>query len=149
METNAQKIQADLAEVGINVTLNPGELQVSLEEYRSGQQGFAYWFWGPDFLDPIDVLSFLPGGKVGGERANWTDENAEQSIIDLRDQAAVESDPEARVALFQQIQDYLRESGPWAAFLQPNVQTAFRSDLQGYVWHPQWLINLALLSRAE
>ena len=149
METNAQKIQADLAEVDIVVTLNPGELQVSLEEYRTGQQGFAYWFWGPDFLDPIDVLSFLPSGKVGGERANWTDENAEQAIIDLREQAAVESDPAARVALFQQIQDYLRESGPWAAFLQPNVQTAFRSDLQGYTWHPQWLINLALLSRAE
>ncbi|MEM6284778.1 MAG: ABC transporter substrate-binding protein, partial [Chloroflexota bacterium] len=34
MNTNAQKIQADLAEVGINVTLQPGELQVSLEEYR-------------------------------------------------------------------------------------------------------------------
>lgn len=149
MDTNAQKIQADLAEVGINVTLNPGELQVSLEEYRSGQQGFAYWFWGPDFLDPIDVLSFLPGGKVGGERANWTDENAEVAILELRDQAAVETDPDARVALFQQIQDYLRESGPWAPFLQPNVQTAFRSDIQGYVWHPQWLIDLALLSRVE
>lgn len=149
METNAQKIQADLAEVGINVTLNPGELQVSLEEYRSGQQGFAYWFWGPDFLDPIDVLSFLPGGKVGGERANWTDDNAEQAILDLRDQAALESDPEARVELFRQIQDYLREAGPWAPFLQPNVQTAFRADLQGYVWHPQWLIDLSLLSRAE
>ncbi len=149
MDTNAQKIQADLAEVGITVNLNPGELQVSLEEYRAGQQGFAYWFWGPDFLDPIDVLSFLPDGKVGGERANWTSENAEQVILDLRDQAAVESDPEARVALFQQIQDYLRERGPWAPFLQPNVQTAFRADIEGYVWHPQWLINLALLSRAE
>jgi len=149
METNAQKIQADLAEVGINVTLNPGELQVSLEEYRNGDQGFGYWFWGPDFLDPIDVLSFLPGGKVGGERANWTDENAEQAILDLRDQAAVESNPDARVELFGQIQDYLRESGPWVPFLQPNVQTAFQSDLQGYVWHPQWLINLAILSSAE
>ncbi|MDZ4770968.1 MAG: ABC transporter substrate-binding protein, partial [Chloroflexota bacterium] len=142
-------IQADLAEIGINVTLNPAEIQVSLEEYRNGLQGFGYWFWGPDFLDPIDVLSFLPGGKVGGERANWTDENADPAIVALRDQAAIESDPETRVALFEQVQDALRESGPWAAFLQPNVQTAFRADLQGYAWHPQWLINLALLNRAE
>jgi len=149
MDTNAQKIQADLAEIGINVTLNPAEIQVSLEEYRNGLQGFGYWFWGPDFLDPIDVLSFLPGGKVGGERANWTDENADPAIVALRDQAAIESDPETRVALFEQVQDALRESGPWAAFLQPNVQTAFRADLQGYAWHPQWLINLALLNRAE
>ncbi|MGQ9908473.1 MAG: ABC transporter substrate-binding protein [Candidatus Flexifilum sp.] len=149
LDTNAQKIQADLAEVGINVTLNPGELQVSLQEYRSGQQGFGYWFWGPDFLDPIDVLAFLPGGKVGGERANWTDENADPEILALRDQARIETDPAARVALFAQIQEYLQQSGPWAPFLQPNVQTAFRSDIQGYVWHPQWLIDLALLSRAE
>ena len=148
MDTNAQKIQADLAEVGINVTLNPGELQVSLEEYRSGAQGFGYWFWGPDYLDPIDVLSFLPSGTVG-LRARWSDDNADQAAIDLREQARVEVDPDARVTLFQQIQDYLRESGPWAPFLQPNVQTAFRADIEGYVWHPQWLVNLATLSRAE
>ena len=68
MSTNAQKIQSDLADVGVNVTLNPGEVQVALEDYRNGQQGFGYWFWGPDKLDPVDFLEFLPGGKVASER---------------------------------------------------------------------------------
>lgn len=149
MDTNAQKIQADLAEVGINVTLEPGELQVSLEQYRTGQQGFGYWFWGPDVLDPIDIISFLPGGKVGAERANWTDENADASIIELRDAARVATDPAEREQLFTDIQTYLQESGAWAPFLQPNVQTAFRADLEGYVWHPQWLLDLTLLSRIQ
>jgi peptide/nickel transport system substrate-binding protein len=160
MDTNAQKIQADLAEIGINVTLNPAEVQVALEGYRAGTQGFAYWFWGPDVLDPLDILSFLPckikagtedeceTGNVGG-RANWTDENADQEILDLRDQARVETDADARLDLFSQIQDYEQQHGPFAPFLQPNVQTAFRSDIEGYVWHPQWLIDVALLSRAE
>ncbi len=147
MNTNAQKLQSDLAEVGINVTLNPGELQVSLEEYRNGEQGFAYWFWGPDVLDPVDVLSFVPGGKVASERSNWNDDNADPEILELRDRAAVESDPMVRAELFASIQDYLQQSGIFAPFNVPPTQTAFRATIDGYVWHPQWEMDVALLSR--
>lgn len=149
MNTNAQKIQADLAEVGINVTLEPLELQIALEEYRAGQQGFGYWFWGPDVLDPIDLLSFVAGGKVAKERTNWDDANADADILALRDQALAETDPEARIALFDQIQAYMQENGPYAPFNQPAVHTAFRADIQGYAFHPQWTLGLAALSRAE
>jgi peptide/nickel transport system substrate-binding protein len=150
MNTNAQKIQSDLAEVGINVTLRPGELQVSLEEYRNGEQGFAYWFWGPDILDPLDVLSFLPGGKVASERTNWNPENVEdQELLDLIAQAEVETDAETRVELFAALQDKLQESGPFAPFNLPSVQTAKLADIEGYVYHPQWTLDVAILSRAE
>lgn len=149
MNTNAQKIQADLAEVGINVTLMPGELQVALDEYRSGLAGFAYWFWGPDILDPIDMLSFLPGGKVGGERANWDDSNSDPEIQELRDLAAVESDTARRVELFAAIQEYMQQSGIFAPFNVPATQTAYLATLQGYVNHPSWTVDVALLSRSE
>lgn len=149
MDTNAQKIQADLAEVGINVTLNPGELQVALESYRNGLEGFGYWFWGPDVLDPTDTLSFAPGEKVGGVRAQWQLENADPAWADLIARGRVETDPAVREEIFTQVQELFRQSGAFAAFLQPGVQTAFRADLEGYVWHPQWLVDLAILSRAE
>ncbi|MBI5669308.1 MAG: ABC transporter substrate-binding protein [Chloroflexi bacterium] len=149
MNTNAQKIQADLAEVGITVTLNPGELQVALEEYRSGKEGFGYWFWGPDKLDPVDFLSFLPGGKVATERALWTPERAEQSLLDLIEQAKVETDQAARLDLYRQLQQYAQQTSTFAPFNQPDIQTALRADIQGYVWHPQWLLDVALLSRSE
>lgn len=145
LDTNAQKIQADLAEAGIRVTLRPGEVGVSLEEYRNGKQGFAYWFWGPDILDPVDFLAFLPGGKVANERTNWTD--APQEILDLIAQAKVESDPAARESIFTQLQDWAQQNGAYAPFSVPAVQTAYRSNLQGYVWHPDWLLDIALLSR--
>jgi peptide/nickel transport system substrate-binding protein len=148
MNTNAQKIQADLAEVGINVTLNVGDLQTSLEEYRNGQQGFAYWFWGPDILDPSDFLAFLPGGKVATERAQWMPENAPEELITLIDQARVTSDQEARLAIYAQLQQWAMENGPFAPFNQPDIQTVYRADLQGYVWHPQWLLDVSLLSRS-
>lgn len=149
MNTNAQKIQADLAEAGITVVLNPGELQVSLEEYRNGQQGFGYWFWGPDVLDPIDLLSFLPGGKVAAERANWTADMVAPEIAEMIEMAKVETDTEARLALFEQLQEFMQQEGIFAPFNVPATQRAYLSTLQGYVWHPQWELDVALLSRAE
>lgn len=149
MTTNAQKIQADLAEIGITVNLMPAEVQVALEGYRSGTQGFAYWFWGPDFLDPADFLSFLPGGKVAAERARWTADQASPEMAELIEQAKVETDPAARLDLFSQLQTLAQQDSAFAPFNQPDLQTAFRADIQGYVYHPQWLIDVALLSRAE
>ncbi len=149
LSTNAQKVQADLAEIGIDVELRPGEVQVSLEEYRNGEQGLAYWFWGPDILDPVDFLSFLPGGKVAKERTNWTEDMVDQEILDLIAQARVESNPEARADVFEQLQVYSQESGAYAPFNVPAIQTAFGSDIEGYIWHPVWTIDVTLLSRSE
>ncbi|MCL4251445.1 MAG: ABC transporter substrate-binding protein [Anaerolineae bacterium] len=148
METNAQKIQADLAEVGINVTLSPAELQVALENYRTGAEGFGYWFWGPDILDAIDMLAFLPGGKVADERALWTPDRADAALNDLVARARVATDPAEREEVFTALQASMQENSPFAPFIQPDVQTAFRSDIEGYVWHPQWLLDVALLSRS-
>lgn len=148
MNTNAQKIQADLAEIGITVTLDKGDLQTKLEGYRGGLDALGYWFWGPDFLDSKDFLAFLPGGKVASERAKWMLENEPQEIQDLIAQATVESDTAKRLDIFTQLQEYAQQNGAFAPFIQPNIQFVMRADVQGFVWHPQWLLDLALLSRA-
>lgn len=147
LSTNAQKIQADLAEIGITASLLPGEVQVSLEGYRSGTQGFSYWFWGPDKLDPIDFLEFLPGGKVATERARWDEDMLADEIRELISQARVESDPAARAELFDRLQAYAQDDSAFAPFSVPAIQTAFGNDIAGYVWHPQWGVDLSLLSR--
>jgi len=149
MNTNAQKIQSDLAEVGIKVTLAPAEIQVALDTYRNGKDGLSYWFWGPDFLDPADYLAFLPGGPVATNRALWTPERADPELLSLIQQATVATDPAARYALYEQLQRIGMEVGPFAPFNQPGVQTATRADIQGYIYHPQWLIDVALISRSE
>ncbi|MEM9952598.1 MAG: ABC transporter substrate-binding protein [Chloroflexota bacterium] len=149
LSTNAQKIQADLAEIGIVVSLRPGEVQVSLEEYRNGEQGFAYWFWGPDILDPIDFISFLPTGKVAEERTNWTPDSLPEDILALIEQAKTESDPDVRLDVFNQLQAWSQENGAYAPFNVPAIQTAVGSDIQGYIWHPSWTLDITLLSRSE
>jgi peptide/nickel transport system substrate-binding protein len=147
MGDNAEKVAADLAEVGIQVTLNPGEVQVSLEGYRAGTQGFAYWFWGPDYIDPGDYIVFLPERLVG-LRAQWSEDRGDETVLDIRDRAEVETDPDTRTQIFAEMQDYLQQNGPWAPFIQPGVQIAYRSDIEGVVYHIQWLIDVAILSRS-
>jgi peptide/nickel transport system substrate-binding protein len=147
-DTNAQKLQADLAEVGIAVTLNPQDVGVAFESYRGGTQAFGYWFWHPDYIDPGNHMVFLPDRTLG-LRVNWTAENADPAIIALRDQAEVETDPDSRIALFAEIQDYLQQSGPWAPFLQNGIQVAHRADIAGEVYHPQWILDVTQLSRSS
>jgi peptide/nickel transport system substrate-binding protein len=143
----AQKVQADLADAGINVTLKPGEVNTELANYRAGQEGLGFWLWGADYFDSNDYLAFLPEGIVG-KRASWTNANSEPAIQQLRDQINVETDTGRRAALWQQAQDYLLQNGPWATLVQPGVYIATRSNVSNYVWNPAWRVNPYVLSKS-
>jgi peptide/nickel transport system substrate-binding protein len=143
----AQKVQSDMADVGINVTLKPGEVGTELANYRAGQEGFGFWLWGPDYFDSNDYLAFLPEGIVG-KRANWTDANSDPTIQQLRDQINVETNTSRRAQLWQQAQDILMQSGPWATVIQPGVYVATRSNISKYVWNPSWRVNPYVVSKS-
>ncbi len=141
----AQKVQADLAEVGITVKLVPEEFQTSLAAYRAGEQGFSLWLWNPDYYDTLDYVEFLPEGVVGN-RANWTAENADQEILDLRDAVKIETDPEKRNELFHEIQIYEQHHGPFVPLFQPGVHFAYSASLKGFYYNGQWRVDLTQLS---
>jgi peptide/nickel transport system substrate-binding protein len=142
----AEKVQADLAEVGINVTLKPGELMTVLANYRAGTEGFSFWMWGADYYDVSDYLEFLPEGIVG-LRAQWTDERADQTIKDLRDAAKIEMDNAVRVELWDEIQTYLQTSSPFVPLIQPGAVVAHRQWLKGYVFNESWKVDPYLVAK--
>ncbi len=142
--TFAQKIQADLNEAGFTVTLAPKEVQVALEAYRQGTEPFGLWLWLPDYLDANDYIEFLPSGVVG-TRVSWTDENADETALALRDALKVETDEAARAELFAQMQDYLMEQGPYAPVIQPGIQIGLSNRLSGFSYNPQWRVDVSKL----
>ena len=142
----AEKVQADLAEVGINVTLKPGELMTVLANYRDGAEGFSFWMWGADYYDVSDYLEFLPEGIVG-LRAQWTDERADQTIKDLRDAAKIEMDNAVRVELWDEIQAYLQTDSPFVPLIQPGAVVAHRQWLKGYVFNESWKVDPYLVAK--
>jgi peptide/nickel transport system substrate-binding protein len=142
----AEKVQADLAEAGINVTLKPGEFMTVLANYRAGEEGFSFWLWGADYYDVSDYLEFLPEGIVG-LRAHWTDEVAEQEIKDLRDAAAVEMDDDNRAEIWSDIQAYMQQKSPWVPLVQSGVTIAIRQNVKGYVYNQMWWIDPYLCAK--
>lgn len=124
----------------------PGEIQVALEAYRQGTEPFGLWLWLPDYRDSLDYVEFLPEGVVG-KRVNWTNDNADEEILALRDALKVETDDDVRSGMFIEMQDYLMERGPYAPILQPGLQIGLRSNVNGFVYNPQWRVDVSLLSK--
>jgi peptide/nickel transport system substrate-binding protein len=125
----AQKIQNDLASIGITTELVPENVTISLNTYRLGQQSLGLWYWSPDYYDNISQLAFLPGNTVG-LRANWQAES-NPALVALSNAASTETDDAKRAALFGQIGAELIEDSPFAVLLQFNGQYAVRKGITG------------------
>ena len=53
----AQRVQANLQAIGINVELAGAPVGTWLQRYRDGKMPFGLSLWGPDYPDPSDVSS--------------------------------------------------------------------------------------------
>ncbi len=138
-ETMAQKIQADLAQIGITIDLVPMTIQVWLDAYRAGKEQMTLSLWSPDYNDPSDYLTFFPGQKLA-LRGGWA-AGANAPIEDLAKKAAVEQDQATRVGYYQQAQKLLNQDGPFAPFLQPSQAIGYRSNISGFTLNPVWIVT--------
>ena len=89
--TLAQRVQANLQAIGINVQLSGSPTGTWLTKYRSGKMAFGLSLWGPDYPDPADYLTFAPGELVG-LRVGWP-KGANATIEKTAAAAAVATDP--------------------------------------------------------
>jgi peptide/nickel transport system substrate-binding protein len=145
--TLAQKVQADLAEAGIDVQLKPADIGVALERYRNGEESFGLWLWGPDFVDPLDRLAFTPDGKVG-VRVKWSAENASPELVTLVEQAKVATDLAERDELFTAIQQHMLDESPFVFLVQSGTQVAYNAALQNFTYTSAlWRIDPYTLSK--
>ena len=139
----AERIQAQLKEVGITVTLAPAPTTTELDNYRNGKEQTGLWYWGPDYPDPSDYLVFLPGGLVG-LRAGYA-KGADPALTALGDKAATATDTATRQKLYEQIQTTLNTSGPFVPLMQPSRHMVSAASVTGLAYNPVWTIDVAAL----
>jgi peptide/nickel transport system substrate-binding protein len=142
--TLAQKVQANLQSIGINVQLSGAPTGTWLTNYRSGKMAFGLSLWGPDFPDPADYLTFAPGELVG-LRVGW-DKGAAPAIEKTAAAAAVATNPAARAKLFQQFQRQLNASGPYFPLMQPTQVFVATSDLKNAVYNAVYSVDVTKLA---
>jgi peptide/nickel transport system substrate-binding protein len=143
-ETLAAKIQADLAEVGIELELESREPVSHLADYRAGKLAMTISPWTPDFLDPHGWA--IPFGVPGGSAAKRVHyEN--QEVGDIAIAAGKETDSEKRAKMYLEFQKKMLEDAPFIGLIQPKVLIAVGPDVQGYVFNPVWWVDLYGLSK--
>lgn len=138
----AQKIQGDLAQVGINLQLDGLPIVTAIQGYRGGRNQVGVWGWAADYPDPSDFLVYAPG-RVVGKRAGWlpSASPAAQQLATLADQAEAEIDPRKRVALLQDWERRMAQVGPYAPLFQPAVPYASRSNVENVAYHSVWAVD--------
>jgi peptide/nickel transport system substrate-binding protein len=148
MNVLAQKIQSDLAEVGIELSLDGLPRTTALQKYRDAQNQVGVWSWAADFPDASNFLVYLPGRTVG-LRAGWPEDySAEtEALVALGEKTEATVDDTARIDQYHEIENTIREIGPYAPLFQPAVPYAFASDLSGVTFNSVWGVDLYAVSR--
>lgn len=139
----AQRVQANLKEVGITITLAPASVQTALDTYRGGKEEMGLWEWGPDYPDPGDYLNFLPG-QVVGKRANWL-AGQSPALEALGTKAGATIDDATRVTQYTEIQKMMNQSGPIMPLIQPAQILVAANSVKNVKANALWLVALSEL----
>jgi peptide/nickel transport system substrate-binding protein len=134
----AQKIQADLKKVGIEVELLPEEFGAMMTKYRAKTEAAVISYNTPDFLGPSDWVGQMVL-HTWAPRLHYDSAKAK----DLANKAAAESDPKKRIPMYHEILKVLVDEGPYAMLVQGKVQVVTRANISGYQYFPLGYAHLA------
>jgi peptide/nickel transport system substrate-binding protein len=142
-EAEAAKIQSNLAEAGITVTLNGQPAAIATPNYRGGKNQMGLFGWAPDYPDPNDYLPFLPDQLVG-KRAGWL-AAANPTLVDMGNKAGATADPKSRADQFRTIQEKLNQESPIFPLLNAGQSVVTTKNLTHVDYSPVWYIDFAAI----
>jgi peptide/nickel transport system substrate-binding protein len=144
-ETLAAKIQSDLAEVGIKVTIVQNTSTEFLTAYRAQELSFVFSTWTPDYLDATMWSDYFSFPDAGLSKRILMDD---PKIADLGKQAGNETDPAKRADLYAQYQQAHLDEAVFIPLLQPQQLFAMRSNVEGFVFHPVYFMDFYQISKS-
>ena len=130
----ARILQAQLAKVGIDLKLKSYEWGTFYGDIKSGNFQLTSMRWvgvtEPDFYYDIYHSSQIP--PAGRNRGRYV--NAEMDS--LVEKGRVTTDPEARKAIYAQVQALVARDLPYISLWHPNNISVVHKRVQGYEQHP-------------
>ena len=132
----AQAVQANLAEVGIKVTLVAGEQRQVITKTRARQHQMAMVRWGSDYMDPhsnAETFNINTDNSEANQnrtlawRSNWKDDDLTKRTIE----ALKERDAKRRVAMYERLQKDHQERSPFVIMMQQVEVAAMRKTTTG------------------
>lgn len=133
----AQAVQADLAAIGIKVTLLPGEQKQVITKTRARQHQLAMLVWGTDYFDPNSNAQAWCENPDDSDQSKlkilaWRSHYVDKELNDEAVAAVHELDPAKRIALYHKIQTQFMERAPFAMLLQKNAVAVLGKGVSGF-----------------
>jgi peptide/nickel transport system substrate-binding protein len=144
----AEVVQQDLKEVGIQVELRPAAYSVCLDAIgRRKAVPFSLSGWTEDYPDPGDFLHALcEGTRIVDDGCNNMAFYDSKEVNKLLASAAVETDPDKRLALYRQAEDIVMDDAPYCVLLNSLESRMCQPWVKGFRLHPMWLVRYDKLS---
>jgi ABC-type transport system substrate-binding protein len=136
----ATDIQAQLAELGINVTLDLQESGTFIDNANSGNLGFYLLGWGADYPDATNFMDFHFGAGASPQfGTGFTD------VHDLLSEAGSLTDQETRNGLYAEVNTLLAEYVPMVPVAYGGSALAYKATVTGAHASPLSNENLSVM----
>jgi peptide/nickel transport system substrate-binding protein len=140
----AQKVQADLKEIGVTLELFPQEISVWREEYRGAKAIMTLGWQTPDYPDSdSNAWGFGAVDGVFAKRMLYVNPETDK----LQKQALLVPDPEKRKPIYAKFLTMIQDDANFVALVQPKENIAYRDNIKGMVYHPVTKAPIRLLSK--
>ena len=126
----AQEIQAQLAEVGIKVTINKMESGPFLDSVAAGEQGLYLLGWGMDYPDATNFYDFHFASNQVRFGNEWPD------LVEEIKAAAQLSDPAERQAHYDMVNALIKEHVPMIPVAHGATANAMKAEVGNVVMGP-------------
>ena len=128
-------MQADLAKVGIKVSIKTYDWPTYLEKSKKGEHQMIQLGWTGDNGDPDNFFNVLLGCasvQAGSNVARW----CYKPFNDLIQQAKQTPDMKKRTDLYKKAQVIFKQEAPWVTLAHARVYRAMSKNVVGYQIHP-------------
>jgi peptide/nickel transport system substrate-binding protein len=135
----AQSVQASLKTLGIDSEIILSDGKTLWPKYRARKHELIVARWGPDYSDPhsnADAFAHNPNNdfeaKLTG-KLTWRNAWEAKGLTELTNQAAAESDPAKREAIYADLQKKVREDSPFTIMFQAIGTYGQRANVKDFV----------------
>ncbi|MCC7281196.1 MAG: ABC transporter substrate-binding protein [Acetobacteraceae bacterium] len=132
----AQAIQANLAEIGVKVTLVAAEMRQVITKTRARQHQMAIVRWGADYFDPHTNAEAFSVNDDNSDNARnrtlaWRSSWLIPELTKRVRANVLETDPEKRTAEYLELQRIHQQTSPFVIMLQEIEVAVARANVTG------------------
>ena len=129
--TFAEIAVANLAQIGINLTIDKVDPAQLYDIQSQGGYDMIYQWWASDIVDPNEQLTFMLDPGIGGTQSYWSFYNNAE-IVDLLAKGRSEFSDEARSKLYAKVQDLQAADVPHVPILYSPGMFAVSDKVHGF-----------------